>query len=124
MNVIMPFFAVYNVSYASDTIKSVDNLDASASFFNSEKILICTQEGFKWVSLTDAQDKGGENTTSYQCALCYLSAQGVQYFTPLNYITVLVDQPLEKVFHYRVQTPVDITSFFLTSPTRAPPFIA
>ena len=70
----MPFFAVYNLP---------DNT-AQASEITSifgDNILICTDDGFRWVSLNDLR-KGKEpskHNSKYKCALCYVANNGTKH---------------------------------------------
>jgi hypothetical protein len=72
LNVMLPFFAVYNPASASDA-PAIDG-----------KILICSGDGFKWVKLSDLQSgKEVPAHTHYKCALCYVAAHGVKA-TPVS----------------------------------------
>ena len=74
LNVVLPFFAVYNVPHATALAQN------SAIF--GEKILICTSDGFRWATWQEIQQKDGHSSAShYKCPLCYLAAHGLKDFT-------------------------------------------
>jgi len=125
MNVIMPFFAIYNVQQAVAAEASLSQSGEMTSLFG-EKVLICTPSGFKWVSwdnLLDGKEKVPEHS-QYECALCYVSANSVKTTLPV----------LELVFNVQpdiVHSQYYITEFAATDQftghgflTRAPPYIA
>lgn len=77
-NVSFPLIAHHNVSQAVAS----DQKDMSSDnelLSNDGKILICTIEGFKWVSLEDIQngDEKPAPHSKHHCALCYVSAKKV-----------------------------------------------
>lgn len=82
MNALLPFFAVYDIPKANAVEPSQQEL---SSVFG-EKILLCTADGFKWVSWDELQEQppAQEHAPKYECALCYVAAQGValQTVTP------------------------------------------
>lgn len=116
-NVMLPFFAVYNIPPASAT-----ELEQSSD--DQEKILICTQDGFKWASLKELQENEDQPSHSqYECAMCYITAQGLQYAFPAQEVTLTF-------LHNTQYTPYFFTDIILTDPlalngflTRAPPFL-
>lgn len=73
LNAILPFFAVYNLQ---------DNRAFAAEMASlfGEKVLICTGDGFKWVSWQELQNgkEKQHNSSHYQCALCYVAAHGLK----------------------------------------------
>ena len=75
LNVMMPFFAVYNVEHPSPA-KEISSLFG-------EKVLICTGDGFKWVKWADLESGKEKHAPSshYKCPLCYLAAHGLKDFT-------------------------------------------
>ena len=74
VSILLPFAAVYNPSAAQ----------ASESSLFGDRILICTIDGFKWVSLddvgTEQEDHGDSNQKEFECALCYVSAHATKDF--------------------------------------------
>lgn len=125
LNVMLPFFAVYNVSQAAAAqIQQDDPLAISALL--GEKVFICTAEGFKWVSWQELQN--GEQQPKphpqYQCALCFVAAHGIKDVTiPPGFVLALSRSPHEAVAVVPYGTTVASVSArgFLT---RAPPRLA
>ncbi|MGE0754720.1 MAG: hypothetical protein AB7L92_06130 [Alphaproteobacteria bacterium] len=73
MQCILPFFAVYDISAQA----------AGNTLAVNGKVLICSAEGFKWVSLSDLQDAPQqEHQSAYKCGVCYLAAHGTKDFIP------------------------------------------
>lgn len=70
MSVFLPFFAVYSIPSASAALEN------NQSSLFGDKILICTKNGFKWVSWEDLEDEEHtpEPTKHFKCAVCYVSA--------------------------------------------------
>lgn len=73
LNAVLPFLAVYNVPAHQLYAKNISSLFG-------EKVLICSGDGFKWVTWKDLQEgKGGhEQPSHYKCPLCYLAAHGLK----------------------------------------------
>ena len=73
INVMLPFFAVYNPSASNTEIQHL------SSVFG-ESIIICTGDGFKWVKLADLQN-GKEKPKPHsdtKCPLCYAASHGLK----------------------------------------------
>lgn len=83
MNVMLPFFAVYDVNQAFVSKQEARSESQLASLFDG-KVLICTANGFEWVSLKDLQS--GKQTPAphpkYECALCYVAANSIKFTLP------------------------------------------
>lgn len=125
MNVIMPFFAIYNVQQAVAAEASQSQSGEMTSMFG-EKVLICTPSGFKWVSwdnLLDGKEKVPEHS-QYKCALCYVSANSAKTTLPVLELVFDLQPEIEHIPHY-ISDFTAIDQFtghgFLT---RAPPYIA
>ena len=74
LNAFLPFYATYAMPFASGK-------PLSAPF--GEKILICTADGFKWVTWAELQKQSGHGPAShYKCPLCYLAAHGLRDAAP------------------------------------------
>ncbi len=80
------------VAYASPDheLKNVNEL--SQTTFFEDKILICTTQGFKWVSLADLEEQNNTPSSQhrFKCPLCYLPVHTVdtaiiQSQEPINY---------------------------------------
>jgi len=120
MNVMVPFFAVYNVQ---DTQNNHGTAKEMASLFG-EKILICTGDGFKWVKLADLES-GKEKPKphpDYKCPLCYIAAHAFKYLFLLAAVFLIFPRRKSEsrrrvVFDYRPP------AFYLQSllGSRAPP---
>ena len=79
---LLPFFAVY------------DN-DALAAYEPDEKVLICTADGFKWLSRAELSDENPPREhPQFQCALCYVSAYGGDKIQPLAGSVQVVYAPM------------------------------
>lgn len=123
INVMLPFYAVYDIPKALAS----EQLDANqnASLFG-EKILICTAEGFKLVSLADLQSgkEQPKKHPQYKCALCYVAAHGTKHMLDV--------QEVEHIYYgYYQPIAYSLSSVYAVSQlysrgfnTRAPPFIA
>ena len=122
VNVTLP----YAVGYVAPQATSEQVADQELASLLGDKILICTSEGFKWVSWEDVQS-GKEQPkphTQFQCALCYLAAHGVGYF--------LISQPFDFHFNRPVAffdhpaSGADLLEQFayLNFRTRAPPYLS
>jgi hypothetical protein len=77
MNVIVPFFATYNIT------GNVTNVKEVSSVFG-DKIFICTGDGFKLVKLADLQsgEEVPKSHSGYKCALCYVAAHSLKATGP------------------------------------------
>lgn len=121
-NVFIPFFAVYNPSPAQAAEKS-----EQSSLFG-EKILICTDYGFKWVTWQELQQEGEEHPEPgekhYECPLCYVSAHGLKDFLSVSKVT-WEHNSLEKRSTIYSDTNVIAKSRFSLAgyQTRAPPHL-
>lgn len=125
MNVMLPFFAVYDVQQALASQSAESSSEEMSSLFG-EKVLICTSDGFKWVSWKDLQN-GKEQPKphpQYQCALCYVAAHGIKSTVPAQEIAIVYHQSVQYISYYFSDV-TTISQFagrgFLT---RAPPFVA
>ena len=82
VSILLPFAAVYNPSAA----------EAAQSSVFGDRILICTIDGFKWVSLDelDGEQQGHDRSDqqAYECALCYISAYATKDFIASAYEVV------------------------------------
>lgn len=123
MNTLLPFFAVYNLPQAVASEQEQSSAKEMASLFG-EKVLICTSEGFKWVSGTDLQS-GKEKPKphpQYKCPLCYVAAHGMKHAMPAMAVELVyapVEQKLAYVFP--ASETVQERLFIRNYPSRAPP---
>lgn len=80
MNVFLPFFAIYN----TPSEQAIGQKELSSLF--GEKILICTTDGFKWVTWEELRNQKHRPTPGdhYKCPLCYLAAHGVKDVLPAS----------------------------------------
>lgn len=66
---LVPFFATYQVPQHASAKEM-------ASLFG-DKVLLCTREGFRFVSWDDViNGQQPEPSAQYECALCYVAANG------------------------------------------------
>ncbi len=125
INVMLPFYAIYDIPQALASAEVDAGANQDASFFG-EKILICTADGFKLVSLADLQSgkEKPQKHPQYQCALCYVAVHGTKHIAPTQEIIFIAYHAAEQVVYYTS----DSARFYETSKrgflTRAPPFIA
>ena len=71
LNAVLPFFAVY------DAAQLLPNRSVSALFGN--RVLICTGDGFRWVTRDKAAEQPPHHPAShYECALCFAAAHGLK----------------------------------------------
>ena len=121
MNVMLPFFAIYNLPAASAHESSVSNAEDLASLFG-DKVLICTPDGFKWVSWKDLNNGKEHPHSEFKCPLCYVGAQGMKHAMPSAQIGLVVS-PGERqyVAPYSPATEVKETTFPNHRFGRAPP---
>jgi len=72
LHALLPFYAVYQTPKNTDA-------KAMASIF-SDKILLCTAEGFKlvsWKDLPNSKEEKHEPDAKYRCHICYVQANGL-----------------------------------------------
>ncbi|PIR39825.1 MAG: hypothetical protein COV35_00570 [Alphaproteobacteria bacterium CG11_big_fil_rev_8_21_14_0_20_39_49] len=125
MNVMLPFFAVYDMQHAMAAEAEKSSIDSMSSLFG-DKILICTSDGFKLVSLEDLQN-GKERPTphpEYKCALCYVAANGIKHVVPAQEVALLYQQSIQYI-SYSFRNDAEISAISTRGfQTRAPPYIA
>lgn len=71
-NIFLPFFAVHTITQA----QAADNPTELSSLFG-DKILVCTADGFKWMTWEELQKEGyphHPDKPPYECAFCYIAA--------------------------------------------------
>ena len=79
INAFTPFAAVYSIAEAVSA-KPPTKISETTS---SNKVLICTSEGFKWVEQNVSADQHQNNQPhEYSCAICYIAANGVKDIAP------------------------------------------
>lgn len=120
---LLPFFAVYNFSSYGDIAEKEYISKEISSIFGS-KILICTSEGFKWVSQEDLQN-GSEKPTphpKYKCAACYVSTNSIKYLSDFKYAEIYLEEIYTKIsYDLNYGYVVSNIANHLNNPTRAPP---
>ncbi len=110
-SVMLPFFATYNLSS-----------DKEVSSIFGEKVLICTADGFKWISLEDA--KNGEFPNKHdnvKCPVCFFLANTKTSFVPKSPSSVLYIQTSFQIKYFELTTTFKTHSFGNLSLARAPP---
>jgi hypothetical protein len=86
MTVMLPFFAVYNPQLANAGQVQRPNQDISSLF--GDKVIICTPDGFKFVSWSDPSGDGSKDQpspnphTPFKCPLCVINAHGLKAALP------------------------------------------
>ncbi len=121
LNALLPFYAISSLA----SVQAAENNEYSLTF--GEKILICTDGGFKWVTKEELQDI--DTTFDYgshlKCPLCYVLAHGQSNLLP-------ADEQAAIYVPTRAAAPKAISSFDLTISeivllgrfSRAPPVIS
>ncbi len=80
--IILPFFATYDVP-----VKNPASEKEISSIFG-DKILLCTADGFKFVSWQDLQNGTAPKPHSdIKCPLCYVTVNGLKATAPAGQIT-------------------------------------
>lgn len=89
---LLPFFAVYSIPAESKQLSSVFG----------EKVLICTTEGFKFVTWQELADKNNlpKQHPDVKCPLCYFASHGTHY-TPHNVVLALAYDAYATTLRYR-----------------------
>lgn len=117
---VVPFFAVYDLPQAQASQAEL------ASLFG-EKILICSDRGFEWVSVADLQQgKHIPKTDSHlKCALCYVASKGGAHHQ-LSPVVLALDMPLGQSLRLHFSTHDALTvdqPERLTTPRAPPAFV-
>ena len=116
INATVPFFETYNSSLNTPKTKEI------SSVF-SEKILICTSDGFRWVSLEDWDGNSSQEHPDYECALCYLSSKDGDYITSSLYRVKPISLYKSKSHFITSSDRTAYKLFQYISPSRGPPSI-
>lgn len=116
---VVPFFAVYELPQTDSQQETL------ASLFG-DKILICTENGFEWMSLADAQ--GGKlphkRDSHLKCAMCFVTAKGGSHHQ-LSPVVLALDVPLGKALRQHFVSSASVVEGIYQRPSapRAPPAI-
>lgn len=119
MNAMLPFFAVYNppASYEDE-----QNIKQMSSLFG-EKILICTEAGFRLVSWNDLIN-GKEKPKPHpniKCPLCYIAAYG-QWIKPASLEIANITFPvIWHVSYHAANQSISAIYYWQRLFTRSPP---
>lgn len=123
MNAIIPFFAVYNLQQTT-TAKPNQFTAAQNSSLFGDKVLICTADGFKWISWKNLQN-GKEQPKQhphYKCPLCYVAAHGTKQLLPSQNITIAYIPAIKQLTYVILTTSATHTQFLYGNRlSRAPP---
>jgi hypothetical protein len=115
LNALLPFFAVYEIPHQSSPKEM-------SSLFG-EKVLICSGDGFKWVTWADLESGKEKHTPSshYKCPLCYVAAHGMKDMVTPDAVTLASIEAADSVHAIYDYQPA---AFYLQSPfsSRAPPY--
>jgi hypothetical protein len=76
LNALFPFFTDYHANQAN----------ASSPF--GGKLLICSEEGVKWINLNKKSSDHPAKQPHYECALCYLAAHGLMHLNTVGTVTL------------------------------------
>jgi hypothetical protein len=125
MNVMLPFFAVYDVGQAMASEAEKSSIEEMSSVFG-DKILICTSDGFKLVSIEDLQS-GKEQPTphpQYKCVLCYVAAHGTKHAVSAQQVALIYHRHLQYISYSLINDTIISSIYTRGFQTRAPPQIA
>jgi len=114
-NLLLPFFASYGIGLAQ----------ASEQNPFGNKVLLCTSEGYKWVSLENlpGQAPAPDSSKHYECPLCFLQLDKpvVTHSEPILFGVASTLIAVSTAATY-VQ-PLKIQRLLLGRTTRAPPVL-
>ena len=83
LNALLPFYAAYDTETLAVKLAAKAESQTLSALLG-DKILICTGDGFKWVTRDDLQN-GQEQPAQHprlKCPLCYLAVFGVKQILP------------------------------------------
>tara|TARA_R110002124_G_scaffold118684_6_gene276197 strand:+ start:155 stop:595 length:441 start_codon:yes stop_codon:yes gene_type:complete len=83
LNALLPFYAAYDTETLAVKLAAKAESQTLSALLG-DKILICTGDGFQWVSRDDLQN-GQEQPAQHprlKCPLCYLAVFGVKQILP------------------------------------------
>lgn len=92
LSALLPFFAVYNLP------QNITN-DTNLTRFAGNSILICTENGFKLVTLDDLKNnkEHPKPHPKYRCPLCYLAAHGLKHSLNTTHAFILAPKKYTKL---------------------------
>ena len=103
IKIMLPFWAVNHIVQAiepfEDSVLDIVSFDEGAS--NKGKILLCTGNGFKWVSLQsllEEEEQPQKQHTHYDCALCYASCHHLYDVISIEGFTFRINRTSPSVF--------------------------
>ena len=117
LNATLPFFTSYNPP------NHLVSGNSTAAVFG-ERILICTGNGLKWVTWKELEKEKDHHApiSHYQCALCYLAANGLKHIA-LPAVDALVPVQLMQATTRLIHAPSAVfIERSLPLQSRAPPF--
>ena len=115
----LPFFALYSVPQSAQAAEQIRGLFG-------DKILICTQEGFRWISPETLAEHPPAPHEKTQCALCYVHVKDVDDIPASCTAAIalhLPDPQTQSTIWPETPLATKSETFSPSAPPRAPPFI-
>ena len=122
MNAMLPFLAAYAAPQTlAPQLASSRSADMTSLFGDS--VLICTAEGFKWVSWEDVQTgkERPEPHSTYQCALCYKAGHDSKYIAAPQLVAEVCYGHAHYISYYHTDITMTSQLAGYRFRTRAPP---
>jgi hypothetical protein len=115
LHVAAPYFAH---TQQNNSLKQIASMLA-----DGEKALICSADGFKWLTKEELQRMPAEehDKTAYKCGLCYLAAQGCTTIATSDLDALQSNLPKPSNSIIAAHNPIIQSPYSGSYSTRAPP---
>jgi hypothetical protein len=114
------------LSTISSSVFSSIIVNASLADTDNEKILLCTGQGFKWVTLAELNDSEGNqpqpNHADQHCPLCTYNHQPIDYLLAYNGINLDTPYFDSKIKLKEITFKLSAIRLITSLQPRAPPF--
>lgn len=120
VNVMLPFFATYSLPVNSS--ESLTKTQLSSLF--GDKILICTENGFEWVSIKDIESgKVPDTHSDIKCPVCFVAGNNHKALGSSGHFSLAYAPYSNTVEIFQlVSFSFNHFDFKESHPTRAPPY--